>query len=97
MNRFLAFAGAGYYPDAALGDLVGHFDTKDEAVEAMLAGMDKEMGTSPWGCVFDQKHNEYVCGAGRIDFFDGCGNDNQRPFSHVYTEGLEIIPWSKKP
>lgn len=98
MNRFLAYAGVCYYASAALGDLMGSFDTKEEAIEAMLAGMDPKRGTDPWGCVFDQKHNEYVCGAGRVSYHDDQYEPNEkRPFPHVYAEDLEIIPWNEKP
>ena len=35
MKRYLAFYGDCYYPSGGMGDFIGDFDTKEEAIQAI--------------------------------------------------------------
>lgn len=48
MKRFLAFGGDQYYPSGGWADFQGSFDTKDEALVALIA-----IGSIDWWEVID--------------------------------------------
>lgn len=35
MKKYLAFYGDNYYPSGGMGDFIGDFDTKEEAIQAI--------------------------------------------------------------
>jgi hypothetical protein len=54
MSRFVLFSGKGYYPRGGMNDLVGRYDTLEEAQKAFSSGVD------PSGREFGQEWYQIV-------------------------------------
>lgn len=52
-KRYLAACGANYYADCNFGDIVGHFDTPNEAIEACKASGRAKEASGGWLAVYD--------------------------------------------
>jgi hypothetical protein len=63
MKRYLAFYGHDYYPGGGMNDFVGHYDTKEEAIED-IDRTHKDYRNNSWDhrwChVYDTVDMEYV-------------------------------------
>ena len=53
MKNFALFAGDNYYPSGGMLDLVGRFDSVEEAVAGAKAPEDDEYEWATWGRVYD--------------------------------------------
>lgn len=60
MKRFLAFAGANYYPDAGMLGFVGDFDSMDEALGKAIPAAKECNENSHWYQVFDSETNAII-------------------------------------
>jgi hypothetical protein len=108
MKRYLAFAGSVYYPEGGIEDLKGHFDTVEEACQALT-----EINTDftidehglcrngYWAYVYDQVEQKVVKGLlnedqdelwGKIRYFNRHGLEG-------YKKGLREDPpnWFNDP
>jgi hypothetical protein len=65
---YLLFAGNNYYPEGGVDDLIGHFDTIEDAVSA--TPMDRLGGDNSWAnifCLTSLKKKKYLYGGKWFD------------------------------
>lgn len=71
MRRYMVFAGSFYYPIGGMEDLVGHFDTVDEALSSLLTyesgsnvldAYDRCECDGSWAYVYDTEEEKIVRG-----------------------------------
>jgi hypothetical protein len=63
MKKYLVFYGNEFYPNEAMDDFIGDFDTIDEAVERIRnENIEKDKGSMDynWGLVYDTETRKYV-------------------------------------
>lgn len=53
MKRFLAFYGDCYYPRGGMGDFLGGFDSKEEAIKAIADKHQSEDWSDQWAHIYD--------------------------------------------
>jgi len=60
MKNYLAFFGSDYYPSGGMNDLLGDFDTLDDAIEAIQKEKSNSKYGDVWAHVFSIKDNKEV-------------------------------------
>ncbi len=60
LKRYLAFAGWIYYPDEGIKDLVGDFDSIEEATDAIKIKLKPDLEVGVWGHIWDSETRSTV-------------------------------------
>ena len=65
MKRYLAFYGDDYYPIGGMGDFIGDYDTKEEAIQAIEEAHKKNRPDDlkwewAWKQIYDTEKREWV-------------------------------------
>lgn len=60
LKRYLAFCGWIYYPDGGIKDMVGDFDSIEEATDAIKIKLKPDLEVGVWGHIWDSETRSIV-------------------------------------
>jgi len=78
MKKYLAFYGNKYYPNEAMGNFIGDFDNKQDAIDSIRKTSTEKDNASMdynWGLVYDIEERKYIHKEGTFLNYFGDSNE----------------------